>query len=460
MQNRGMRQSLHRRYQDESRKVEIGDVDLATMSLEITSKERASAPQYGVDIFEPPGAGNFFVQDAVKLRIDAVSIDPGRNQLAYSDLDRARGDPEKRIAGNFRQFLRVSLDNGRDQCLLAGEVLVERADADAGRGRDLVGARPGVALFDQNASSRFDKRFDGGARSLLGGYLSGSFLLPAGHVPIPRMRVYIMSDRSYLVYMQSFKSTFKASNVGSAKVMSRAKYGVDAPGLVRAHLVLGFLLALIAAIGLAWPRPNPVPLSLSIGAAAVAVLLLTGAAVMLRSSLVSKKRVCDRMVAALGLSGNERVLDAGCGNGLALIRCAKKLTTGKAVGVDLWAAKDLSNNNPEATRANAAAEGVADRVEVETGDITKLPFSDASFDVVISMTVIHNIPSHEQRDQALSELVRVLKPGGRIAIFDLLHTARYAEALQAAGMKVQDLGYDLLWFLPCRSLLAQKPANP
>jgi len=92
MQNRGMRQSLHRRYQDESRKVEIGDVDLATMSLEITSKERASAPQYGVDIFEPPGAGNFFVQDAVKLRIDAVSIDPGRNQLAYSDLDRARGD--------------------------------------------------------------------------------------------------------------------------------------------------------------------------------------------------------------------------------------------------------------------------------------------------------------------------------------------------------------------------------
>ena len=121
-----------------------------------------------------------------------------------------------------------------------------------------------------------------------------------------------------------------------------------------------------------------------------------GAAVMLRSSLVSKKRVCDRMVAALGLSGNERVLDAGCGNGLALIRCAKKLTTGKAVGVDLWAAKDLSNNNPEATRANAAAEGVADRVEVETGDITKLPFSDASFDVVISMTVIHNIPSHER----------------------------------------------------------------
>ena len=215
-------------------------------------------------------------------------------------------------------------------------------------------------------------------------------------------------------------------------------------------------------IGLAWPKPNPISASLSIGAASVAALLLFGAAVMLRSSLVSKKRVRDRLIAALALSGRERVLDAGCGLGLALIGCARKLTTGQAIGIDLWAAKDLSNNNPEATRANAAAEGVADRVEVKTGDITRLPFSDASFDVVVSMAVIHNIPSRDARDRALHELVRVLKPGGRIAIFDLLHTSHYSEVLQGAGMKVRDLGYDFLWFLPCHSLLAQKPepGNP
>ncbi len=239
-----------------------------------------------------------------------------------------------------------------------------------------------------------------------------------------------------------------------------ANYGIDAPGVVRAHFVLGFPLALIAAIGLAWPRPNPIPLSLTIAAASVAALLLVYGAVMLWSSLVGKKRVSDRLVAALQLSGNERVLDAGCGRGLALIGCAKRLTAGKVVGIDLWAAKDLSDNNPEATRANAAAEGVADRVVVETGDITQLPFSDASFDAVISMTVIHNIPSRDGRDQALRELVRVLKPGGRIALFDLLHASRYAEVLQGAGMKVEDLGRDLLWLLPCRSLLAQKAGHP
>ncbi|WP_165405427.1 class I SAM-dependent methyltransferase [Bradyrhizobium genosp. SA-3] len=122
----------------------------------------------------------------------------------------------------------------------------------------------------------------------------------------------------------------------------------------------------------------------------------------------------------------------------------KKLITGTAIGIDLWAEKDLSNNNPEATLVNAVAEGVADRVEVETGDITKLRFPDASFDVVVSMTVIHNIPSRDARDQALREFVRVLKPGGRAAIFDLLHTSRYAEVLREAGMTVRDIGHDRL----------------
>lgn len=238
----------------------------------------------------------------------------------------------------------------------------------------------------------------------------------------------------------------------------RAKYGIDAPGVVRTNIVIGFVLALIATIDFTWPKPGPIPASLSISAAATAALALFYAAVMLRSSLVGKMRVRDRLVAALALSGNECVLDAGCGLGLALIGCAKKLTNGKAVGIDLWAAKDLSNNNPEATRANAIAEGVADRVEVRTGDITRLPFSDASFDAVISMTVIHNIPSREKRDQALRELVRVLKPDGRIAIFDLLHTSRYKEVLRGSGMTVEDLGRDFLWLLPCRSLLAKKTA--
>ena len=241
----------------------------------------------------------------------------------------------------------------------------------------------------------------------------------------------------------------------------RASYGIDAPGAVLASAALGSILALVAAMGLGWPWPIPIPASLGIAALPFAALFLLWTEEALRASLVGKKRVRDRLVAALDLKGNERVLDAGCGRGLALVGCAKELTTGKAIGIDLWAAKDQSGNNPDATRANARAEGVADRIEVETGDITKLPFADASFDAIVSMTVIHNIPTRAARDRALAELVRVLKPGGRIAIFDLLHTKRYAKVLQQSGLKVRWLGTDFLWGFRCRSLIAQKsPAAP
>ena len=237
----------------------------------------------------------------------------------------------------------------------------------------------------------------------------------------------------------------------------RAHYGVDAPALVVALIVVGSASALLAVAGVAWP--SLIPASVSLGAGVIAALLLFYAAVMLRSSLVSKQRVRDRLVAALALSGSEQVLDAGCGRGLALIGCAKKLTTGRAIGIDLWS-RDLSGNRPEGARDNAAVEGVADLVEVETGDITRLPFADGAFDAVISMTVIHNIHPQGMRDQALSELVRVLRPGGRIAIFDLLNTPRYADVLRRAGMEVRSLRRDRLWLLPGDSLLAQKPAHP
>jgi SAM-dependent methyltransferase len=236
--------------------------------------------------------------------------------------------------------------------------------------------------------------------------------------------------------------------------MKHTSYGIDAPGAVRANIVFGVVFALIAGAGFTWPRFFPV-WALT-GAVFLTVLCFFYAAVMLWSSLVGKKRLCERLVAALALRGDEQVLDAGCGRGLALIACAKALSTGKATGIDLWAAKDLSDNNPGATLANAAAEGVADRVAVETGDITKLSFADASFDAIISMTVIHNIPARADRDRALRELARVLKPGGRIAIFDLLHTARYAQVLREAGLTVEVLSREFLWLLPSRSLLARK----
>lgn len=234
---------------------------------------------------------------------------------------------------------------------------------------------------------------------------------------------------------------------------TKANYGIDAPGVVRTLIAAGLLSAIAAPAAFAQRFPAP----LNVAASIIAAACLLYAAVMLRSSLVGKRRLAERLAAELALSGSERVLDAGCGRGLALIACAKKLTTGKAVGIDLWSAKDLSRNNPDAARANAAAEGVAERVEIDTGDITALPYPDASFDAIISMTVIHNISPRSRRDQALRELTRVLKPGGRMAIFDLVRASRYTSVLQQAGLAVRELAHHRLWLLSGRSLIAEKP---
>ncbi len=145
-----------------------------------------------------------------------------------------------------------------------------------------------------------------------------------------------------------------------------------------------------------------------------------------------KFHVWQRILDELVLEGDETVLDMGCGRGAVLLATAKRLPNGRAVGVDLWHA-DQTDNSPSATLANAETEGVKDRIELHTADMTALPFGDNSFDVIVSSLAIHNIPGHAGRRTALNEAMRVLKPGGRLAIADLWETKQHAEHLRAKG---------------------------
>src|SRR5206468_2531871 len=107
--------------------------------------------------------------------------------------------------------------------------------------------------------------------------------------------------------------------------------------------------------------------------------------------------------------GRERVLDIGCGRGLLLVGAARRLGDGgRAVGVDIWQAQDLSGNGPAATLSNAVAEKVMERVAVCTADMRGLPFNDDTFDVIVSSLAVHNVPDDAGRLAALREMVRVL----------------------------------------------------
>lgn len=215
----------------------------------------------------------------------------------------------------------------------------------------------------------------------------------------------------------------------------KADYGIDAPYVIRNLLIAGgmaFLLWLSIVLHV-WSGHIWIFVFGAVGFLFMAAGLITAGVWMFWSSKFGKVREREKLLSHISWRGDEQVLDVGCGRGLLLIGVAKRLTTGKAVGIDLWQAEDLSGNKPEATHENAKREEVADRVEVKTADMRKLPFPDASFDVVVSRAAIHNLYSPDDRATAIREIARVLKPRGMAIIDDIRHFRQYAAAFAQNG---------------------------
>lgn len=217
--------------------------------------------------------------------------------------------------------------------------------------------------------------------------------------------------------------------------MERPDYGIDAPGIVRNMLLVGIaalLLLFPAAFGY-WPS-HLWGVLLAALLLLVALFSLAYACLLLCSSRVGKLIERERLLNLISWSGREQVLDVGCGRGLMLVEAAKRLTTGKAVGIDLWHAVDQADNRPDAALNNAKMEGVAERIEVQTADMRQLPFPDESFDVVLSHWAVHNLGSAEERAKALAEMTRVLRPAGCVILADIKYQAEYAAALARMGL--------------------------
>jgi arsenite methyltransferase len=241
----------------------------------------------------------------------------------------------------------------------------------------------------------------------------------------------------------------------SASATRGANYGLDAPKVVRAFARAGTALLVVGIVLLARTTGGGMRSLGHIGvwmggSWTVAALL------MIASSRVGKLRARDRLLDRIALRGDETVLDVGCGHGLMLIGAARRLPRGRAVGIDLWSQTDQASNSAEATLANAEAEGVSERVEVRDGDMRRLPFDDASIDVVVSSLAIHNVPTAADRALAIAEIVRVLKPGGRVGLLDIAHVGHYARVLREHGCTVDRVALVPTIFPPTRELTARK----
>ena len=147
-----------------------------------------------------------------------------------------------------------------------------------------------------------------------------------------------------------------------------------------------------------------------------------------RDELAALPRECTASFAGIAnphmiapIVRGETVLDIGCGAGTDLLLAARRVgPSGHAIGID------MTETMRDRARASAVAAGLTN-VEVYRADATALPLPDASVDVVISNGVLNLVP---EKDKAFTEIRRVLRPGGRLQLADIVLDAELGEDIR------------------------------
>jgi SAM-dependent methyltransferase len=200
-------------------------------------------------------------------------------------------------------------------------------------------------------------------------------------------------------------------------------------------LVLGTAVAILG-VWLGWRR------SIVVIASVIALWALTGVFIMHGVFGINAPM---RLPSEQFLASNRgHFLDVGAGSGRATIGVLRVRPNTTATAIDIYTGfHGIDDNTPERLMTNARIGGVAERIDVRTADMRKLPFPDGTYDGAVSTYAI----DHLRRDDvpiALNEVARVLKPNGEFLL----------------GIVNQDFWVRLSLPIPHFGLAAHRPADP
>lgn len=144
--------------------------------------------------------------------------------------------------------------------------------------------------------------------------------------------------------------------------------------------------------------------------------------------------VADRVV----LNEGQTCLDIGCGDGQLTIAVGRKNAMATIVGIDPWP-KGADKGHRRCKR-NAAAEGVGN-VAFEQGSAIALDFDDGTFDAVVSNYFYHKVSNKYNKQDLITESLRVLKKGGTFVIHDIMNPKHFGD-LEQLRSRLLAMGYE------------------
>lgn len=202
------------------------------------------------------------------------------------------------------------------------------------------------------------------------------------------------------------------------------RYGIDAPFWVAFLIIVGLVFTLANVFG---SVTNVYGLSYGL------ICLAIGLWMFVYSTMI-KIRHRDVILNFAHAKSGDKLLDVGTGRGLLAVSAAQRGC--QVTAIDTWSKWDLGGNGKAKLQANIVAEGVS-QIDIINADARDIPFSDGSFDLVVSNFVVHNIKSVEGRRKAIHEMWRVLRPNGRLVISDFSKTSEYTQILNLVSDHVE-----------------------